>query len=124
MSALLAAARPALSVRAVLPSLSEADRRTLLWLGLAFIAAVSVYDISLTYQTRDVILGTEENPLCRWLIALEPRNLAVFIPAKLAGTAFVVLACRAMYAARERIAMQVVGGLAGFQSWLLCYLTF
>ena len=89
---------------------------------LGFIAAVSVYDTFLTYQVRDVIANTERNPICLWLIQTEPTHLGLFIPCKLLGTAFVVGVCGLMYRQSRRHALAVAGGVATFQSWLLCYL--
>ena len=89
---------------------------------LTFIASVSAYDIYLTYKLRDVILGTEQNPLCWWLISLEPTQLSVFIPCKLLGTAFVVAFCGALSSRSPRHGVVISAGVAAFQAWLLCYL--
>ena len=96
--------------------------RTVLPVLLTFIAAVSLYDTWLTYRLRDVILGTEENPICKWLILQEPDHLGLFVPCKLFGTVFVVVFCLEMHRRFQRLAMPVTGGVALFQSWLLCYL--
>lgn len=98
------------------------DTARILAAMLGFIAAVSVYDTFLTYQLRDVIAGTERNPICLWLIEMEPSHLGLFIPCKLLGTAFVVGVCGLMYRQSQRYALAVAGGVATFQSWLLCYL--
>lgn len=119
MSTLITAARtrPALN-DAPLPVSPVA----LLWTFLAIIAGVSLFDLWITFQTRDSILYMEENPICYWLIWAEPRYLSVFLPFKLLGTAFVVVFCRRVYALNDRIGLQVAGGVAAFQTWLLFYL--
>ena len=98
------------------------DSGVMLSVMLGFIAAVSMYDMWLTYRLRDVILGTEENPICLWLIRLEPSALGVFLPAKILGTVFVVGFCALLYRWFKRHAMAIAAGVAVFQSWLLCYL--
>lgn len=92
----------------------------LLW---CYIFAVSLYDIWLVYVCRDVIMQTEQNPVCRLLIAYDPTGLSLFVTAKIAGTLFVIAACRRLVNRYRDLGAQVTTGLACFQSGLLVYLT-
>ena len=93
------------------------------WTMWWFIALVSLLDLHLTIHFRDSILMLEESLLCRTLIMLDPDELSVFIPAKLTGTALCLAILRTIYRRLREHSMIIVSGVAGFQSWLLIYLT-
>lgn len=88
-----------------------------------YIVAVSLYDIWLVVAVKEVILDTEENPICRALIAWDPHYLSLFIPAKIAGTFLVIAICDRLTRRHRDVAAGVTSGLAGFQSCLLVYLS-
>lgn len=89
-----------------------------------FVAVVSFYDAYLVVKYDNVILETEQNPVCRYLISLDVQNMSVFLPAKFAGTSFVILILTNMYRRERQMWFPVTAGLATFQLWLLCYLSF
>ena len=88
-----------------------------------FVAAVSVYDAYLVVKCKSVILHTEQNPICRYLISLDVKNMSVFLPAKFCGTSLVILFLMTLYRTRRQMWFPVTAGLASFQLWLLFYLT-
>lgn len=88
-----------------------------------FVAAVSVYDAYLVVKYKNVILDTEQNPICLYLISLDVRNMSVFLPAKFVGTMCVIMVLTGLYRQERQMWFPVTAGLATFQLWLLCYLT-
>lgn len=93
------------------------------WTLWSFIGAVSLLDLILVVVFQESILMMEESIPCRLLIALEPDSLSVFIVAKLLGTAASLTILRGIYLRLRPHGLAIASGVAGFQSWLLCYLT-
>lgn len=92
----------------------------LLWF---YIFCVSIYDIWLVIAVGDVIFASEQNPICLALIKFDSTYYSLFIAAKVAGTLFAIACCDRLASVRREIGAGVTGGLAGFQSGLLVYLS-
>ena len=98
--------------------------RSIFWLLLVIVAAVAAYDVYLSIKFQDVLFAMEENPIGRWLIALDEGDVALFMTAKMIGVTAVVLTLPAIYRFRRSWGLLTVTALASFQSWLFYYLTF
>lgn len=88
-----------------------------------FIFLVSLYDIWLVYVCRDVILQTEQNPICLALIKFDPVGMSLFTTCKIAGTLLAIAICRRLTDRSPEVGSGVTSGLAGFQGGLLMYLS-
>ena len=97
--------------------------RGFFWGLWSFIACVSLADAALVVVHLDEILLMEENPICRHLIRLDPTGLTYFLPAKLAGTATVLVVLRLIDLFMRRNAALITGSVAAYQAGLLVYLT-
>lgn len=93
------------------------------WALWFFIGLVSLWDLRLVVIYQESILVMEESIPCRLLIALDPDGLSVFIAAKLLGTVLCLTALRFIYIKLREHGLAIASAVAGFQSWLLCYLT-
>jgi hypothetical protein len=93
---------------------------TLLW---TFIGMVSLFDSLLVARMADVIAEVEQNPVGSYLLRLGDGDPALFLRTKAAGTVLVLSALVGLYRYRRCWALPVTGSLAGFQCWLLLYLT-
>jgi len=91
------------------------------WPLWSFIAIVSVVDAWLVVFNLSEMLMVEENWICKSLIRADPHGLAVFLPAKAAGTAFVLLILRGIVVRLERHGMLITSGVALYQFSLLLY---
>ena len=89
-----------------------------------FVAAVSVHDAMLVILNANVIGDVEQNPVGRWLIALQGGDVWLFVSLKLVGTAVVCAVLVTLYEYRTRLALASSSGVAAFQAGLLWYLTF
>ncbi len=98
--------------------------KTIFWTLFAIIAAVAAYDVYLSIKFQATLHAMEENPLGRWLIALDNGDVALFMTAKMMGTMVVLLVLPAFYRFRRNLGMATASGVAAFQSSLFCYLTF
>lgn len=100
------------------------------WHAIAFgflcvvVAVISVHDALLVVVNYEVIGSMEQNPAGRWLLALQGGEVWLFVVVKLAMTALVCALLVDLYEYWKRGGLMVVAGVAGFQSMLLCYLTF
>jgi hypothetical protein len=91
-----------------------------LWL---FAIAVSVYDGYLLVINRDQMLTAEQNPVGRWLIALNHGGVWYLLAAKFLGT---IVSCAIMLALARRtlqMGVLVAAGVAIAQFALLLVLT-
>lgn len=93
-------------------------------LVIGFIAAVSVYDAALVIWCANVIAFTEQNPVGRYLIAINGGDPTLFVLLKLAGTTLTVLALRQLFRQFRHLAVPVATGVASVQMSLLLYLSF
>ncbi len=88
--------------------------------AIGIIMSISVYDAYLVYKYRDVI--EEHNPICNWLISLEPQHVTFFLLGKGLCTLFVVLSLAGLFRFWRRGGVLVVAALLSFQVGLLGYL--
>lgn len=93
------------------------------WLWM-FVGLVSVYDAWLVVAFREIIHYTEQNPVGRLLIRLDSNGISYFLAAKAIGTALVLLALIVVHQLTHRYRHWIMAGVAGFQAWLLWYLSF
>ena len=91
--------------------------------AVLFIAAVSVHDAALVVLNEQVIADTEQNPMGRWLIQRDGGRVWLFVAVKLLGTAIACAALVALYQSWRTAALAASASLAGFQLWLLLYLS-
>ena len=98
--------------------------KTTFWTLFAIIAAVAAYDVYLSIKFQHVLYSMEENPLGKWLIALDNGDVALFMTAKMIGTMVVLLVLPAFYRFRRNLGMVTASALAAVQSSVFCYLTF
>lgn len=103
------------------PTLAKRETSYFWWLW-SFIGTVSAYDAWLVVLTKAEILLMERNPVCRYLIKLEPEYLSVFLPAKSAGTIAVLAILFWLYSRRRWHALSAASGVAAYQFGLLLYL--
>ena len=91
LSPVTSAKRPELNAAAIGTKANPADRKRLVFVAmLAWIAFVSCFDIYCSFLTEEVLAESEENPIGRWLIALDGGSIHLFMKVKTAGT-FLVL---------------------------------
>lgn len=86
------------------------------------VGAVSVHDSILIILNDDVIFEVEQNPIGRWLIAIQNGSVHLFVATKLIGTALVCASLVTLHQHAQRIALAVASGLSIFQCILLIYL--
>jgi hypothetical protein len=103
---------------------SESVLKLVFWALFTLIGAVAAYDVYLSIKMRDVLHIVEENPLGRWLIALDGGDVALFMTIKMAGILVVLVSLQTLFRHHRRAGMTVVVALASFQIWLFGYLTF
>jgi len=93
------------------------------------IGLVSVYDMVMTVKYAQHLKYLEENPVGRWMMQLDQLqsgampDLTLFLSAKSAGTALVLIILAVLYHRQRRIGHPVAFGVSVFQLMLLWYLT-
>lgn len=102
----------------------DARASRVFWFCVAFILCVSIYDSYLVGVYRDSILIDERNPVCEFLIRLDPQHLSWFLVGKLLGNVLVVGSLVALLRSGFRRTLTVAKSVAGFQLLLLVYLLF
>lgn len=107
------------AVRAFLERLSTPRALMLAW---CFIGVVSIYDAYLVVIYRTVITRLERNPVCLYLINLDPESLSYFLFGKFLGTVIVLSTMAMIYRYRKRWATPIFASVASFQLGLLLYL--
>jgi hypothetical protein len=92
--------------------------------SVAFIAAVSMYDVYWSFKVQDVLIEYEQNPIGTWLINLDNGDIALFMTIKMMGTMVVILAIPGLYFFRRCWGLICCTAVGTFQALLLCYLNF
>ena len=90
-------------------------------IGFLFIALVSIHDTYLVV-IEEHILKLEKNPICAYLIRLEPNNCSFFILGKMIGAFTVIISLMALYRMRYAHANLITGAVVIFQAALVMYL--
>lgn len=90
---------------------------------LTIILAVSIYDTYMVFVFQNIIIGMERNPICLFLIELDPDNLSWFLGGKLLGNLGVVSVLAGLKKFRYRYAQIAAITVAAFQLGLLTYLS-
>jgi hypothetical protein len=90
---------------------------------LIYVAAVSLYDGYLVLRTGDLIRSMEQNPIGVLLLDCNDGNPSLFLTAKAAGTATVLLVLEELNRRSQRLAFFVTLGVTLFQSGLLIFLS-
>jgi hypothetical protein len=90
-------------------------------LCLAFIGTVSAWDAWLVEANAEIQYA-EQNPICAFLIAMEPQSKIYFFVAKGLSSTFVVGALLGMYRYGYRYATLIATALAVFQLGLIIHL--
>lgn len=90
------------------------------FISVFLIATASCYDALLVYQYRTVI--HEQNPICEWLISLEPEHVSIFLLGKGLGTLTVVAVLIGLFKRWREVAIPVAVSLVVFQAGLMTYL--
>ena len=90
-------------------------------IGFLFIALVSIHDTYLVI-IEEHILMLEKNPICAFLIRLEPECLTFFILGKMLGAVAVIFTLMLLHRVRYRHADIVTSAVVIFQAMLLTYL--
>jgi len=91
---------------------------------VGFIAFVSIYDAALVVLCSNVIAATEQNPVGRYLIAINGDDPSLFVLLKLIGTALTVVVLLELFQKLRHLAVPVATGVASAQMSLLLYLSF
>ncbi len=103
----------------------ESSIRNLVYLlNLSFIGVVSIYDAYLVVKYKEVIADLEKNPICLFLIQLDPDSLICFLLGKATGTVLVLTILSALFCYKPRFAWPAVFAIAFFQFGLFCFLNF
>ena len=79
-------------------------RRIQFALLVMVIVAVGAYDVYLSIKHQNTLFEMEENPIGRWLIALDGGDVALFMTLKMIGISLVVWALMAMFRYRRHLA--------------------
>jgi hypothetical protein len=115
-----------LTGRSLAGSLPRAPRvaltRLLFAMMLSVIGAISVYDGYLVIRTGDMIGDFERNPVGLWLIDANHGDPTLFLAAKGAGTAIVLITMIVFYRRSKRFAFPMAYALLLFQVGLLIFL--
>ncbi len=69
----------------------------MLLICMMIIAAVSVFDIYITFKLQSLIYDNELNPIGRWLIELDNGSVALFMTAKAVGLSLILWVIPLMY---------------------------
>jgi hypothetical protein len=88
-----------------------------------FVGFVSLYDAALVVRFSDTIWEMEQNPIGRYLIAINGGDVSLFVGIKLLGTCVVLLTLVGIYLVSRRLAYPIASGVSLFQAALSCYLT-
>lgn len=86
------------------------------------IITIGAIDTWLVVKYSDSIFELEQNPICLYLISLEPYELSIFIAGKMLGLGVVICTLVALFTFWKDIAMTVTYGVTMFQIGLLSYL--
>lgn len=86
------------------------------------IVAIGAVDTWLVVKYSDSIFELEQNPICLYLISLDPYQLSLFIAGKILGLGVVICTLVALFTFWKEIAMAVTYGVTVFQIVLLSYL--
>lgn len=90
------------------------------WFSVMAVAMASIYDAYLVYEYRDVVI--EQNPICKWLIELEPESVMMFLLGKGLGTLGVVSILVGLRKFWRPVSLPVALSLVAFQCGLMGYL--
>jgi hypothetical protein len=110
-------------------------RYALVYVYLAVIAMVAIYDIYLTFQYQRTLYEMELNPIGRWIMGLDnlkipgvypvtPPNVMPFVLLKSTGTIIVLGSISFLVSRWGRIGHGVGIGVSAFQLGLAAFLTF
>lgn len=91
-------------------------------LSLALIGVISIVDIWFAVANSS-ILHVEKNPICEFLLRLDPHSCVFFVAGKLFGTVFVLSALSLMHCFNYRHAKLVTRVVLVFQIALFTFLT-
>lgn len=86
------------------------------------IVAIGAIDTWLVVEYSDSIFELEQNPICLYLISLDPYQLSLFIAGKALGLGVVICTLVTLFTFWKEIAMTVTYGVTLFQVVLLSYL--
>jgi hypothetical protein len=98
------------------------NRNVLLASLIIWILAVSAYDTYLVAIYRSIIGDLERNPVCMFLIRLDPTHLTWFVAGKCVGNLLVVLCLVLLHKFRYKHAMLVATSIGCSQLLLFAYL--
>ena len=125
LSPVTSAKRPELNAAAIGTKANPADRKRLVFVAmLAWIAFVSCFDIYCSFLTEEVLAESEENPIGRWLIALDGGSIHLFMKVKTAGTFLVLTLLYLLLVLRPSWGWICCTSVSVFQVWLMFYLNF
>ena len=97
-----------------------ADRIVLLSC-FSVILLISAADTWFAYMNQAIIFD-EKNPICLWLLQMEPASCGCFIAGKICGTLLVLSILYSLLRAKYRHARMVIAAVTAFQLSLLAYL--
>ena len=87
----------------------------------SIILLVSAADTWFAYLNEDIIFD-EKNPICLWLLQMEPASCGCFVAGKICGTLLVLSISYSLLRAKYRHARTVIAAVTAFQLGLLAYL--
>ena len=92
------------------------------WTGCCcwIIALISIYDAYLVVYFKEFL--DEQNPVCRFLIELEPAHLSLFLAGKAFGTLVVIMTIIGLEKLMPRLSRPVTYTVTAFQIGLLLFL--
>jgi hypothetical protein len=95
---------------------------TIFMICWAFIGAVSSIDTGFTVLCADELIHSEENPMARFILAIDSWKIPKFVSLKMFFTILVLGILAIMEMKKFKHYLTVAMSLALFQAWLLLYL--
>lgn len=90
------------------------------WFSVVTVSLISFYDAYLVYEYRHAVV--EQNPICKWLIDLEPNSVIMFLLGKSMGTLGVVAALIGLRKFWRPVSFPVALSLVVFQFGLMVHI--
>ena len=87
----------------------------------SIILLVSAADTWFAYA-NDAIIIVEKNPICLWLLQMQPASCGCFVAGKICGTMLVLSILYSLLRAKYLHARMVIAAVTVFQLYLLTYL--